>query len=66
MAQHLNQRTIYRRQHLNDILREDAGARQERAWKSGGDWLSASGEEEGSSSSLKEIARLLGGSDSAK
>ncbi|MBD7992171.1 hypothetical protein H9643_15400 [Ochrobactrum sp. Sa2BUA5] len=38
----------------------------ERDWKSGGDWLSASGEEEGSSSSLKEIARLLGGFDSAK
>lgn len=38
----------------------------ERDWKSGGDWLSGLGEEEGSSSSLKEIARLLGGFDSAK
>jgi hypothetical protein len=40
---------------------------REREWKSEGDWPSAvniSGKEDGSSSSLKEIARLLGGSGS--
>jgi len=35
---------------------------QERDWKSGGDWLTASGEEDGSSSSLNDIAHLLAGS----
>jgi hypothetical protein len=63
---------------LDPVLSDDGKARlpavrsvqqlvgQERDWKSGVDWLSASGEEDGSSSSLKEIARLLGGSGSAK
>lgn len=63
---------------LDPVLSDDGKARlpavravqqlvgQERDWKSGVDWLSASGGEDGSSSSLKEIARLLGGSGSAK
>ncbi|NSZ75038.1 hypothetical protein G6L74_14905 [Agrobacterium tumefaciens] len=63
---------------LDPVLSDDGKARlpavravqqlvgQERDWKSGVDWLSASGEEDGSSSSLKEIAHLLGGSGSAK
>lgn len=38
----------------------------ERDWKSGGDWLTASGEEDGSLSSLNDIAHLLAGSGLAK
>ncbi|WP_204347798.1 hypothetical protein, partial [Rhizobium leguminosarum] len=42
---------------------------KEREWKSDGDWppaVNASGSEDASSSSLTEIARLLGGSSLAK
>lgn len=39
---------------------------RERDWKSGGDWLTAPGEEDGSLSSLNDVTRLLAGSGLAK
>ncbi|WP_426232346.1 hypothetical protein [Pararhizobium sp. DWP3-4] len=41
-------------------------AGQEKDWRTGVDWLPASGEEDGTSSSLGDIARLLAGTSLAK